>query len=109
VPDVRAAAIDRGFAPTPLASIYAVELDGEAVLLDEGADRLHLLNHTATLLWDLFDGHTTIAELATDLSRELAAPYDTVVADILSITRHLGQEGLLVGVTPEPDADEGTE
>ncbi|MFI5054482.1 MAG: PqqD family protein [Acidimicrobiia bacterium] len=82
-------------APARSASVYTVELDGEAVLLDEAADRLHLLNHTATLLWTLFDGHATIAELAVELSTELDAPYDTVVADILAITRRLGDEGLL--------------
>ncbi len=115
MPELRANAIYEGFAPTQSASVYAVELDGEAVLLDEAADRLHLVNHTATLLWMLFDGHTTIAELATDLSSELDAPYATVVDDILRITRHLGEEGLLAGVTPDPeagadaDADEGSE
>ena len=52
--DVRSSDIDDGFAPTRAPSAYTVELDGEAVLYDEVADRLHLLNHTATLLWTLF-------------------------------------------------------
>jgi hypothetical protein len=100
VPDVAPDDIDAGFAPTRAPSVYEVEIDGEAVLLDEAADRLHLMNHTATLLWKLFDGHTTIAVLADELSRELDASYETVADDILSITRHLGEEGLLHGVTP---------
>ena len=57
-------AIDESFAPARSPDAYAVVLDGEAVVLDERLDRLHLLNHTATLLWQLFDGAVTLAELA---------------------------------------------
>ncbi len=109
MPEVSSARIDEGFAPAQSPSVYAVELDGEAVLLDEAANRLHLLNHTATLVWTLFDGQTTIAELAVDVSGELDAPYDTVVDDIVAIARHLGDEGLLAEVRPALDTTIGAD
>ena len=41
--------VTRIIAQNPAA--YTVEMDGEAVILDEEADRLHVLNATATLVW----------------------------------------------------------
>ena len=90
--------IDELFAPARAATTYSVEIDGEAVLLDEQENRLHLLNHSAALLWACFDGHAAVGELATELSEELRVPYDIVLADTLAIVRHLGDEGLLEGV-----------
>ena len=79
--------------------VYTVVLDGEAVLLDERENRLHLLNHTATLLWQLYDGVTTLAQLAEEISDELALERDhereAVLDDLVAVTRHLAEEGLL--------------
>jgi hypothetical protein len=96
-------AIDTHFTPARADDVYTVLLDGEAVLLDEGENRLHLLNHTATLAWQLFDGEATLDELATDVSAELDVGHDVVLADLLTITCHLGDEGLLVGVARKPE------
>ena len=73
--------------------MYTVEIDGEAVLLDERENRLHHLNHTATLLWACFDGRATVRDLAVEISDELDTPYETVLDDTLAIVRHLGAEG----------------
>lgn len=75
--------------------VYAVVLDGEAVLLDERENRLHLLNHTATLLWQLYDGVATLDELAGEISDELQLDRDAVSQDLVAVTRHLAEEGLL--------------
>jgi hypothetical protein len=100
-------AIDAGFAPERSVDAYAVFLDGEAVILDERLDRLHLLNHTATLLWQLFDGDASLTELAAELSDELGVDRTTVLADLVAITRHLGVEGLLEGVARREDPADG--
>ena len=104
---INATAVDRNFAPRGADFVHTVVLDGEGVLLDEQANKLHLLNHTATLLWQLYDGVTTLDELANDISEELGFDHETVVADLVAITRHLGTEGLLTGV--EHASDEGDE
>jgi Coenzyme PQQ synthesis protein D (PqqD) len=80
------------------AAVHTVEVDGEAVLLNEG--RLHLLNATGALVWACFDGTGTIAEIATDISAGLGVPYETVLEDTVAVARHLGEEGLLASVTP---------
>jgi Coenzyme PQQ synthesis protein D (PqqD) len=86
------------FVPVRSADVYTVAIDGEAVLLDEDENRLHLLNHSAALLWSCFDGHATVHDLAFELSEELDHGYDTLLADTLTIVRDLGREGLLAGV-----------
>jgi hypothetical protein len=91
-------AIDKGFAPKRGAEAHTVEVDGEAVLLNEG--RLHLLNSTGSLVWACFDGDGTIAEIAGDISEALGVPYGTVLEDTLAIARSLGEQGLLASVTP---------
>jgi hypothetical protein len=97
--------LDAEFAPAHAAAVYAVEIDGEAVLLDQVVNRLHLLNRSATLLWICFDGRTTVRELVAEISDELGLPYDTVLADTLRVVQELGAQGLLHGVradTPAP-------
>lgn len=100
--DLRPHEIDAAFAPARSSAVHTVELDGEAVLLDTVANRLHLLNHTATVLWARYDGRTTIAELADEIGREVDAPAGMVLADLLDGTRRLGDEGLVEGVAAEP-------
>lgn len=92
--------VDASFVPHPSATVHAVEIDSEAVLLDEAENRLHHLNPTATLVWACLDGHASIAEIATDLSAELGAPYDSVLADTIAAVGMFGDEGLLIGVAP---------
>ena len=62
--------------PSARPTVYAVTVDGEAVLLDEVSDRLHHLNAPAALVWACLDGQATVGELARELSDELGEPYD---------------------------------
>jgi Coenzyme PQQ synthesis protein D (PqqD) len=100
-------AIDESFVARRTGTAHTVEVDGEAVLLNDG--RLHLLNATGALVWACFDGEGTIAEIAADISEGLGVPYDTVLEDTLTVARELGTEGLLASVTaaaadPVPEA-----
>jgi hypothetical protein len=100
-PAVRPDDIGAGFVARRARTAHTVEVDGEAVLLNEG--RLHLLNATGSLVWACFDGEGTIAEIAADISDGLGVPYHTVLEDTLAVARGLGSEGLLDEVAPEPD------
>jgi hypothetical protein len=91
-------AIDDRFVARRRAQVHTVEIDGEAVLLNDG--RLHLLNSTGALVWACFDGEGTISEIAADISEGLGVPYETVLDDTLAVARELGSEGLLASVTP---------
>ena len=96
--------IDEAFVPARSMSAYVVELDGEAVVLDEAANRLHLLNRTATLIWNCLDGEVDIRGLAAEIGEILDLPQREVLTDTLAVIRDLGAEGLLEGVAPESES-----
>jgi Coenzyme PQQ synthesis protein D (PqqD) len=103
-PVVKPEAIDEQFVARRARTTHTVEVDGEAVLLNDG--RLHLLNAAGALVWACFDGDGSIAEIAADISDGLAVPYGTVLEDTLAVARELGTEGLLDAVAPaEPERD----
>ena len=88
-------------------AVHTVEVDGEAVLLDEATNRLHLLNATGALVWACLDGVSSVGEIVTDLSEGLGVPYDVALGDTLAVVRNLGEEGLLANVAPPRHRDAG--
>jgi hypothetical protein len=95
--DSTLAAVDESFVPVRSPDAYTVTIDGEAVILDERENRLHLLNHSAALVWLCFDGHASIGELARELSEELGEPYEGLLDETVTIVGDLRREGLLAG------------
>ena len=83
--------------PARSPSTFVVELDGEAVVLDEAANRLHLLNHTATLVWNCLDGSVDVRGLAGEIAEVLELPYERVLSETIAVVRDLGSQGLLDG------------
>ena len=88
--------------PARSADTFVVELEGEAVVLDERANRLHLLNRTATLVWNCLDGEVDIAGLAREISEVLELPFEQGLAETLSVVTDLAAEGLIEGF-PAPE------
>ena len=103
---MKASEIDHGFVPAQAEAAYTVELDGEAVVLDEARNRLHHLNPTATLVWACFDGTGSIDEIARDLADAFASSPEAVSIDVLTLAQELGAEGLLVGVDHDPETSD---
>lgn len=50
------------------------ELNDETVVYDLDRHRVHRLNRTAALVWKRCDGKSSVADIAADVERELAAP-----------------------------------
>lgn len=96
-------AITRFDRPRPRGSVTTEVLDDEALLHVEGRRALHVLNPTASLIWQNLDGEVSLDELAGLLSEASGASFDTVLSDVLEVVRSLGASGLLHGViTAEP-------
>jgi len=91
----RAIAVDGSLVVARRTSIHVVELDHEAVLLDEENDRLHHLNPSGTLVWKCYDGVSTLREIAADLSDGLGEDPATVLDHTLAVTQELVSENLL--------------
>jgi peroxiredoxin len=108
---IESAEIDAAFRPEAVADVASVELDGEMVLLNTATGRSHLLNPTAGLIWQCFDGTGTIDEIVVDLAEAFGADQETISADVIELARSLGDQGLLVGVAlagppapPQPES-----
>jgi hypothetical protein len=86
--------IDSAFAPRRNAAVQLVPVDGEGILVD-GTGALHVLNPTASLLWECFDGDVTIAELADEIAAALDVAPDAVLADAVRIAREFVERGIL--------------
>lgn len=78
-------------------------LDGEAVVYDPRTGALHHLNATATAVWGLCDGETTVADAVRELADAFAAPAEQVRADVAALLGDLAERGLL---EPGPPAGE---
>ncbi len=94
--------VDSAFAPAPRADVTVVVLDGEAVILADGASSAFYLDDLATLVWNTFDGRSTIDELAEDFAEVFNAERDVVRQDIIELAQNIGRAGLLRGIAYEP-------
>ena len=90
--------IDTTFAPSPRDSVDSYGFDDELLIVDSDTGRVHVLNSVATIVWECFDGTVTLGELAPELAEAFDAPLEVVTEDILTMTRRLGELGVLNGV-----------
>ena len=100
LPSVAPDEIEAGFAPYPRDSVFSTRLDDDLLIVDASTGRIHVLNSTAALVWECFDGDVTLDELAADLAEAFHTPLEAVRADTVEMTRELGRLGLLAGVSP---------
>ena len=67
-------------------------IEGETVILDRMAEKVHRLNATASYIWTVCDGHTA-HDITASLLLQFDAPAETVLRDVdatLSEFRRLG-------------------
>ena len=90
-----AVVVDGSFVPVPAPRVGTVNVDDEAVLVDESSDVLVPLNPMAALVWACFDGTSSLGEICADLAEGLGFPFETVLRDVVDVTRRLvGAEGI---------------
>lgn len=81
-----------------------VEIDHEAILLDEARQAVYALNPTGTLIWRCIDGSSPLGEICDDLAFALEAPLDVVRRDTYAIVEQLLEAGMVfdrrIGETP---------
>lgn len=83
--------------PRVRGDLTVVVLDGEAVVYDEVSGELHHLNASATLVFELLDGTSTIRELATDVADAFGKQPQEIETQIRKLVRQFRQLGLLSG------------
>lgn len=87
------AALD--FVPAPDPGVESCQLDGER-LVWQGAN-LHRLNTIGALVWEHFDGRTTVGDLTRMLAEAFDAGEGDVQRDLLALCNELLDAGLLRG------------
>ena len=98
-PAISSADIDGSFRPRAKEHITSAEVDDIAVLYDESYGVCHRLDPVATVIWSLLDGNTTIDALVDQLVELYDGDRATVEGDVITFVRHLGDLGVLEGVT----------
>jgi len=73
------------------------KMDGETVLYEESADRVHSLNTTATLVWDLCDGKNEMEGMVKEVLARFEVDEATARSDVENILREFKEKGLLRG------------
>jgi thiol-disulfide isomerase/thioredoxin len=97
--------IDSSFVPQLRAEVAVLEVDGEAVILDERSWELHWLDQYGAIVLKCFDGSGTLDELSADIADVFDADPEVVRNDVLGTARRLGGAGLLEGVAKDPEPD----
>jgi hypothetical protein len=92
--------------PIARADLTVVELDGEAVIYDEETTELHHLNPTATIVFGLCDGTSTMGEMSTEIAEAFDVPLEQVEPQVRTLVRRLRRAKLLARV---PDRTERTQ
>ena len=93
--------IDAGTVPRPRAGVVMVPVGDEAVLLDERSGDLHALDPLATLMWQCFDGSSSLGEIVLDVAEVFAVEQGQALRDLLQLVADLGTRGLLEGTGVE--------
>jgi hypothetical protein len=69
-------------------------LDGETVVLDRRAERIHQLNETASYIWERCDGSRTVSEIASELAGAFDVDPATAETDVAVVVRQLADADL---------------
>jgi coenzyme PQQ synthesis protein D (PqqD) len=81
--------------PAVRRDLTVVELEGEAVIYDERTNELHHLNPTATVVFSLFDGTSTIKELAEEVGTMYSEPVGSVESHLRALYRQFKKADLI--------------
>lgn len=75
--------------------LTTVELDGEIVIYDERTDDIHHMNPTASVVFSLCDGSSSVKEMAAEIAEAFGMAEEEVEKDIRLLLREFRKAGLL--------------
>lgn len=76
--------------------ISSRRLGAELMLYDPDADKVHVLNETGAIVWELLDGKNSIGYIEKILREKFNdTPKETISRDLAEIIERLKSEGLL--------------
>ena len=87
--------IDLGMVLTRSERVVAQQAQGEQVLLALDTGLYYALNEVGSTVWELCDGHATLASVVNAICAEFEAPAQVVEVDVAELVTELLDEGLL--------------
>jgi Coenzyme PQQ synthesis protein D (PqqD) len=78
-----------------VSSLPYQKLNEEALVVDPRTRQVHLLNATATRIWDLLETPHTAGEVVAVLTEEFDAPPEVLTMDVEVLLRELAAKGLI--------------
>jgi hypothetical protein len=90
--------------PKVRSDLTVVELEGEAVIYDDATRQVHYLNRTATIVFNLCDGSSTIRELSGDIAEAFSLGQGEVERQVRTLIRSFREAGFLEGSGAQPAA-----
>lgn len=78
--------------------VHSTILEGEAVLLNLDNGMYYSLNQVGTVIWELCDGHRTLAEILEKVCERFEVDGDQARQDLLTISSQLIEQKLLIKV-----------
>ena len=82
------------------------KMKDETLVVDPRTRKVHLLNTTATRIWDLLEAPHTTAEVVAALAAEFEAAPETLRGDVDKLLAELRARGLVAVDATEPAAGE---
>jgi len=81
--------------------------DASLAIYDPVADKIHSLNETAALLWDLMEDGTTLATLVSGCMNTYGDTSNSIAFDIVETLTHMVREGIVVETLLDPCTADG--
>jgi hypothetical protein len=78
-----------------ISSLPFQKMNDEILVVDPKTREVHLLNPTASRVWDLLATPQTVGDLVGALGREFEAPEETLRADVTALLQDLAGKGLI--------------
>lgn len=73
------------------------KMNEDTLVVDPRTREVHLLNATASRVWELLEHPRTVEDLLGSLGREFDAPVETLQADLTALLGELAGKGLIDG------------
>lgn len=86
---------DDTWAPAVRSDVETAVIDGEMVIFDPTSSLVHQLNAIGSVVWQLLDGSSTVAELVADLAEVFEVPTEQVWSDVRQLLNMMGEQDLL--------------
>jgi hypothetical protein len=91
----------------PHGDVETAFVGGEAVLLNVATGAVYALNPSASAVWLLLDGESSLTDIARELSDIVGLPADQLVADVEAAIDDFARQGLLAADASGDDATSG--